>query len=98
MTSCSGGGCHVPGSAGGLTMPDKATAYTNLVGVTSTSCSTLKRVTAGDPANSVLVAAVAHVQAGSCARTPRMPEGKPQLSADNIEKFRSWVMAGAKND
>jgi hypothetical protein len=79
-------------------MTNKLTAYTNLVGVTSTSCGTLKRVVAGDPANSTLVAALAHTRAANCGSTPQMPEGRPMLSAAEIEKVRSWVQAGAMNN
>jgi hypothetical protein len=81
-----------------LAMTDKATAYMNLVGVNSVSCSGEKRVVANNPTASELVATLAHTRAGNCARTPMMPDNKPMLPADQIEKVRSWIMAGAMNN
>ncbi|HET6336286.1 MAG TPA: hypothetical protein VFG30_23855 [Polyangiales bacterium] len=100
MTSCAGSTCHVSATRPGdmLAMTDKATAYMNLVGVNSVSCSGEKRVVAGNPTASELVATLAHTRAGSCARTPMMPDNKPMLPADQIEKVRSWIMAGAMNN
>jgi hypothetical protein len=100
MTGCAGSTCHVSATRVGdmLSMADKATAYMNLVGVNSVSCSGEKRVVAGDPTKSELVATLAHTRAGNCARTPQMPDNRPMLPADQIEKVRSWVMAGALNN
>ncbi|HKP62207.1 MAG TPA: hypothetical protein VJV78_35990, partial [Polyangiales bacterium] len=97
MTSCAGSTCHVNATRAGdmLVMNDKATAYKNLVGVNAVSCQGEKRVVAGDPNKSELVHALAHTQVGSCARTPRMPDNKPMLSAADIDKVKSWVQAGA---
>jgi hypothetical protein len=100
MTSCSGTGCHVSATgAGGLAMPDKMTAYMNLVGVNSTSCTGEKRVVAGDAAKSELVHALDHTAIGSCgARTPQMPDRKPKLPQADIDTVSAWVAAGAMND
>jgi hypothetical protein len=100
MTGCMGSTCHVGATRPGdmLSMADKATAYMNLVNVNSVSCTGEKRVVPSDPAKSELVAALAHTKAGNCARTPQMPDNKPMLPASDIDKVRSWVQAGAKND
>ena len=100
MQSCAGSTCHVmatrPGE--GLSMADKMTAYTNLVGVNAGACSGEKRVVAGDPAKSELMHTLERTQIGMCRNTPRMPEGKPMLAADQLAKVRSWIQAGAMNN
>jgi hypothetical protein len=94
MMGCS---CHVTGTSGGLAMPNKMTAYTNLVGMNSMSCSGQKRVVAGDPANSVLFHSVDRTNLGSCM-VPQMPRNAAKWSAANIETVRAWIMAGALNN
>lgn len=98
--SCAGATCHVmatrPGE--GLSMPDKLTAYMNLVGVNAGACAGEKRVVAGDPAKSELLHTLERTQAGMCRNTPRMPEGRAMLAADQIAKVRSWIQAGALNN
>lgn len=95
MTGC---GCHVSGSSGGLSMANKMTAYTNLVGVDSTACSGQKRVVANDPANSVLFHSVDRTMLGSC-RVPQMPAGgAAKLAQADIDRIRAWIMAGAMNN
>ena len=99
-TGCSGVACHVGASVAGgmLAMPDKATAYKNLVGVDAAECRGEKRVVAGDPAKSELVASLKHTQVGSCTRTPQMPENKAQWKDSDIALVESWIQAGAKDD
>lgn len=95
MMKCGGGptGCHVTGSSGGLRMPNKAMAYTNLVGVDSEQCNGETRVVAGNPDDSLIVQAV---EGEACV--DRMPYGRAALSANEIMTIRSWIMAGALND
>jgi hypothetical protein len=85
--------------AGGmLAMPDKATAYMNLVNANATQCAGEKRVVPGDSAKSELVASLKHTQVGSCARTPRMPDNMPQWKDSDIALVTSWIQAGAQNN
>jgi hypothetical protein len=100
MTGCMGASCHVGASRAGdgLVMTDKMTAYTNLVDANSVSCPGLKRVVAGDAANSELLHTLDHTAAGTCANTPRMPDNKPMLSAADIALVTSWITAGALNN
>jgi hypothetical protein len=100
MTSCAGTSCHVGATfAGGqLSMKDQKTAFTNLVGVNSVSCSGEKRVVAGDATKSELAHVLQHTTIGSCTRTPVMPEGKPMLPQASIDTVVSWIQAGALND
>jgi hypothetical protein len=100
MASCAGTTCHVSAMRPGdmLSMTDKATAYMNLVGVNSVSCSGEKRVVASDPMKSELVHTLDRTRIGSCTNTPRMPDNRAMLPADQIEKVRSWVQAGALNN
>jgi len=94
MMGCS---CHVTGNAGGLAMTNKMTAYTNLVGMNSTACSSQKRVVAGDPATSVLFHSIDRTNLGSCM-VPQMPRGMAKWSAANIETVKAWIAAGAMNN
>jgi hypothetical protein len=99
MTSCAGANCHVGATTPGdrLNMSDKATAYTNLVGVAAVSCAGQKRVVANDPTSSELVAALQHGKVGTCT-APKMPDNKPMLSQANIDTVVAWIKAGAMND
>jgi hypothetical protein len=75
---------------------DKATAFAKLVGVTSTSSRCMNRplVVASQPDQSVfLLKLSATPPCGS-----RMPLGGNALSDAQLEKVRSWISAGAKND
>jgi hypothetical protein len=94
MTGC---GCHVTGTSGGLSMANKMTAFTNLVGVNSMACSGQKRVVANDPANSVLFHSVERTMLGSC-NVPQMPAGMAKWSQADIDKVKAWIMAGAMNN
>ena len=94
MARCGGtSGCHISGSSGMLRMPNKMTAHTNLVGMASRECSGEMRVVAGDPSKSVLIKAL---EGTACF--DRMPRGGAALSAADIAKFKSWIMAGAMNN
>jgi hypothetical protein len=96
MTGC---GCHISGSAGGLSLTNKMTAYMNLVGATSGACTSQKRVVANDPNNSVLVHALERTMLGSNCSPPPMPAGgMAKWSQADIDKVKSWIMAGAMNN
>lgn len=99
-STCAGATCHIMATRLGdmLSFADKATAYMSLVGVNSVTCAGEKRVVASDPTKSELVAVLAHTKAGNCANTPKMPDNKPMLPPADIDKVRSWVMAGALNN
>lgn len=95
MAGC---GCHITGSSGGLAMPNKNAAYMNLVGANSSACSGQKRVVANDPNTSVLVHAIDRTKIGNCT-PPAMPAGgMAKWSQADIDKVKSWVMAGAMNN
>jgi len=94
MAGCS---CHVTGGAGGLSMANKMTAYTNLVNTNSGSCTGQKRVMPGMPEASVLFHSIDRTALGNC-KVPEMPAGGAKWSAANIEAVKSWITAGAKND
>lgn len=95
MAGC---GCHVSGTSGGLAMPNKMTAYMNLVGVNSGACAGQKRVVANDPNNSVLFHTLDRSKLGDCT-PPAMPAGgMAKWSQADLDKVKSWIMAGAMNN
>jgi hypothetical protein len=95
MTGC---GCHnTAQGAGGLATMTKSAAYTNLVGATSTECSGQKRVVAGNPDSSVLFLSLNRTNMGDCMPPP-MPRGAAKLPQADLDKVRSWIMAGALNN
>jgi hypothetical protein len=99
-TNCAGSACHANAMrpADGLSFSDMATAYANLVNVDAVNCSGEKRVVPGNPDKSELVHSLQHTNVGSCTRTPRMPEGKPQLAQSDIDVVIAWIQAGAPNN
>jgi hypothetical protein len=100
MTGCMGATCHVGATRAGdgLAMTDKMTAFNNLVGANSVSCTGEKRVVAGDPMKSELVHTLDRTQIGSCFNTPKMPDNKPKLAQADIDTITAWIKAGAMND
>ncbi len=95
--------CHnrASGSGGLIFNNDKATAYTNMVGVDSSSpCGAVtKLVTAGNPAQSELFIKVnSPTQAiPSCGN--RMPNpGTTPLPPADIKLIQDWIAAGALNN
>jgi hypothetical protein len=96
MARCSGATCHVNAffTGAGLSLANKMTAYTNLVGAASNKCAGQKRVVPADPNASVLVQALE--RKGGCA--PAMPQGGAALSAADLDTILAWIMAGAMND
>lgn len=94
--------CHA-GPGGGLTLSQRAAAYTGLVdvaamGVTLTPphCrdSGLKRVVPGAPEQSLLFLKVS----GSPPCGQAMPPNPPLLDPADVQRIRDWIMAGAPND
>jgi hypothetical protein len=97
-SSCGGGGCHVSSAgAAGLSMLNKSTAYSNLVGVSSSHCRGQQRVVAGNPDMSVLVHALEHTSFATC-RPPAMPQGRPMLNQSQIDTISTWIADGAPNN
>jgi len=94
--NCSG--CHATGQ-GGLTIrsTDQNTTYTNLVDVSSVSCSSLKRVVPGDPDNSVLYMSIAHTTVLGCDAPP-MPSEFTSLEDEDVTLIKRWIAGGAPND
>jgi hypothetical protein len=94
--SCATGYCHPGGySPMGLTA---AEAYGALVGAVSVGCSNGRlRVKAGgaEASESDLIARLTGTDL--CGTTAAMPPSGP-LPAEEIERVRAWIAAGAKND
>lgn len=88
--------CHNLGS-GGLTMTDSGDSYMNLVGVDSSEAPGFKRVAAGDPAGSYLVAKLKGVAGDPPfnGNPTQMPLGGTPLSADVIDLIEDWITQGA---
>jgi hypothetical protein len=95
-------GCHVMNGAGGLSFSNAMTAYMNLKDKNSTQamCTTLKRVTPGDPTKSLLVTLIKFAAATGntapatgCNRTNRMPKNGAALTAAEITAIEGWITA-----
>lgn len=89
--------CHLMGGGeGGLEMRDAARAYTALVGVGAMTipCNDGTRVIEGDAAASVLYRKVS----GENLCGPRMPLGRDPLPQEEIDRIRTWIDDGARND
>ena len=86
--------CHVMGTKAGLTMPDAATAYANLVDVASTQAPDVPRVAPGMPGGSYIINKVEGTHEGVGGKGNQMPPGGP-LSGDNIMMFKDWIADGA---
>ena len=98
-----GASCHGPGqpdllAASQLDLSDQAGAYAALVGVAAGGVDCLgvapARVTAGDPAASLLVT---KLDGTSLCGDP-MPQSIALLPADVVAPIRQWVVLGAAND
>jgi hypothetical protein len=94
-------GCATPychdGSGKGWSGFDKATAHRTLVGAASTTCPGETRAVAGNPASSVLAAAITHTDLGSCD-VPTMPRDRAKLPQADIDRIIAWIRAGARDD
>jgi hypothetical protein len=97
--------CHSGGvdAAGHLDL--ELTPYEALVGATAASdeCakSSMKRVAAGDPEQSLLYMmsfAKLHDMEAPCGGVMPLGEDRPSLTADELEGVRLWIANGAPND
>ena len=83
--------CHPPNGSLNL---NAGSSYGNLVGVPSVGYPTHVRVVPSDPTNSVLYGKIANTgQFGG-----RMPQGPSQLAQPLIDKVRTWILEGARNN
>jgi len=96
--NCSSG-CHLTTSfpSGTFGMATRALAYQNMVGVDcgGNACRGRKRVVPGDPEMSVLYK---KIQREAPCGDPMPPEDGKELSSDQVELVRQWILAGAPND
>jgi len=95
-------GCHP--SAGGLSLADCNSAYTNLFNVPSTRLPTMDRVEAGSPTTSWLMhkldgtQGMFTAQCASMSCGSQMPLGGPFLETEVLDTIRTWILNGAVND
>lgn len=88
-----GCGCHSSG-AGGLSMPNKAAAYANLVGKDAHGpCAGRPLVAANEAGRSVLLSKLSGD--GLCGA--RMPIGGV-VDAEEVDLIERWIAAGAPNN
>ncbi|QXD16765.1 hypothetical protein GQ464_007455 [Rhodocaloribacter litoris] len=94
-SNCAFSGCHAGTfPAQGLNL-SAGQAYANIVNVPSQEEPSLDRVEPGDPDRSYLFMKITGAPG---IRGERMPLGRPPLSAEQIERIRRWIEAGAPND
>jgi len=93
--SCALSSCHDSESAAGGMILLPNVAYSQIVGVTPTNPAAaadgLQMIFPGDTAKSLLYLKINH-QAQGLGYGPDMPLSGPQLSADQIELVRLWVL------
>jgi len=93
---------HSEAGEAGLSMPDMATTYANLVGVASQELPTMSRVSSADPDNSYLIHKISGTHQdgieGSGARMPFGCVGGGCLSEETINNIRDWVSNGATDE
>lgn len=93
QNNCTGGGCHSGmRAAENLNLDTANTSYAALVNVSSTQCTSNKRVVPSQPDQSYLMWKL--LGTGPCFTGSRMPKGTP-LSAAQIATIRMWIQAGA---
>jgi len=83
--------CHPPNNGMDLT---RGVSYGNLVNVTSFGYAPAKRIVPFDPASSVLYGKIANT--GRFGQ--RMPQGPFPLPQAQIDKVRTWILEGARNN
>lgn len=94
--NCANAGCHNNRNpAEGLDLSSAIPAYSGLVNVGSTQCTTNKRVVPSQPDQSYLIWKLEGT--GPCFSGSRMPKGTP-LSAAQIATVRGWILSGATNN
>jgi hypothetical protein len=92
--TCAVIGCHHPVGQQSQLVLTAGVAYANVVGVSSVETPSLKRVAAGDPANSYLYRKIT----GAGITGDRMPQALPPLPDDKLKLVRDWIRRGAPND
>ena len=94
--SCISGPCHSSISRQGNLVLEEGVSYGHLVGVApfndAARAAGLQRVVPGDPLKSFLLIKLTGPRPGEGSR---MPQGFEALSPGDIEKIRSWILAGA---
>lgn len=96
QASCTGGGCHSgTRAAENLNLDTAVSSYAGLVNVSSTQCTSNKRVVISQPDQSYLIWKLNG--SGPCFTGSRMPKGTP-LSPTQIATIRAWIQAGAANN
>jgi hypothetical protein len=94
--SCISGPCHSSTSQQGNLVLEEGVSYSRLVGVapfnSAARAAGLQRVVPGDADNSLLLIKLTGPPA---AEGSRMPLGFAALSPTDIQKIRSWILAGA---
>lgn len=84
--------CHAGSAAPQGLRLDASNSFTMLVNVASAEVPSIKRVAAGDAANSYII----HKLEGHAAVGARMPFGGPYLDATTIGLIRQWIDNGAQ--
>jgi len=94
--SCSTPSCHrgVASNAGFLDLSGGRT-HGSLVGVTSTSSASWKRIVPGDPSRSYILVAIGHIP-GPLPIDGVMPLGGPMLCVEKRDAIQRWIEAGAQ--
>jgi hypothetical protein len=93
--SCALSGCHTGAAPTGGMNLEAASAYTSIVGVSSTERSDLRRIAPSQPDNSYLVK---KVRGDADISGSRMPLGGAALSASQLTLIVDWVRRGAPHD
>lgn len=91
-------GCHTGGGASlpsSMDLSSAAASYAALVNVPSTEQPAVLRVIPNNPAGSYLVR---KLEGDASISGARMPFGGPFLSANDMDKVRSWINSGAPNN
>lgn len=93
--SCAKSGCHAGAApAQGMDLSEGAT-FASTVDMPSAEVPSLDRIEPGDPDQSYLVRKVE----GTASVGGRMPlDGPPFLSAEQIQRIRDWISAGAEDN
>lgn len=89
--------CHVTGKEPGKIALHPGAAYANLVNVAATETK-FPRVKPGKPNESYLMMKLDGTHLDHGGTGARMPFGQAPLDAAMRDKFRAWIVGGAKND
>lgn len=90
--------CHMTGKEAGRMALTPNAAYASIVSVPSIEAKALNRIEPGKPEASYLIAKIEGTHIGKGGIGARMPFGAPPLPQDQIDLFKAWVKAGAKQD